>query len=92
MKCFIRYLKYMFNCLRYWKHPLFKEFYQPCTFKVYKLSVEECCNILRRIIRVQIPNDHRWDIERYIKSDAESTYDFYNNYYGGGCNENNKTM
>lgn len=62
MKCFIRYLRYMLLCFAYRKHPVFREFYRPCTFKMYKSSVETCFNILRRIIRVQEPNDHRWNI------------------------------
>lgn len=60
MKRFIRYLNYMLNCLRYWKHPLLKELYQPCTFKSYKRSVETCNNILRMIVRTQQVDAHRW--------------------------------
>ena len=59
MKCFIRYLRYMFLCFMYRKHSVFREFYRPCTFKMYKLSIETCANILRRIARVQQTIDHR---------------------------------
>lgn len=62
MSLFIRYLKFLFSCLRYWNDPILGDFYKPCSFKMYKFYMDAAYSVVRRIARkTSVSNDHRWD-------------------------------
>ena len=71
MKLYIRYLKYLFSCLRYWNDPILGDFYKPCSFKMYKFYMDAAFSIVRKIARAtSVDNDHRWaNIDKQIKEE-----------------------